>query len=118
MFLPAPDEALWVGVVRLLVRVPGSRSLKDKRREIVRIRDRLRARFNVTVAQVGHLEHHQSAVLALVMVGNEPRFLRSELDKLCHKLEGWSPVLVDHRSLTIIRPHDVETPGGYDEFDG
>ena len=105
--LPAPDESLWVGVLRLVLRVPGSRSLKDKRRAIASVRDRLRARNNLSVAEVGHLEDHTSSVLAAAMVANDPRFLRSTLDALLHDLGSWSAALVVDASIAVIRPTEL-----------
>lgn len=102
------DENLWVGVVRLGLVVPGSRSLKDKRRAILQIRDRLRARCNVSVAEVGHLENTLRGVMAIAMVGNDPQFLRSALDGIVHDIQGWSMALVDDVRISIQRPDDLE----------
>lgn len=82
MYLPAPDESFWIGVLRLVVRVPGSRSLKDRRKVVWGFRDRVFARHRAAVAEVGHLENHELAVLAVAVVGNDPRQLRARLDTL------------------------------------
>jgi uncharacterized protein YlxP (DUF503 family) len=51
MFLPAPDESIWVGVLRLSLLIPGARSLKDKRRVVAQLRDRPRLdRSTITAA--------------------------------------------------------------------
>lgn len=82
MYLPAPDEHLHVGVLRLVLRIPGSRSLKDRRRVVVALRDRVAARHHAWLAEVGHLENHEAAVLAVSLVGNDARLLRSRLDQI------------------------------------
>ena len=117
MILPAPDEALWIAVVRLVVEVPGSRSLKDKRRAVHQVRDRLRARSNLSVAEVGHLEDHTRAVLALSMVGNDPRVLRSALDRMLHDVGTWRNVLVASRDVEILQPFDGWQDTRYDPVD-
>ncbi len=104
MYLPAPDEDIWVGVLRLGLVVPGSRSLKDKRRAIAQLRDRLRARHNLSVAEVGHLENTLRSVVVVAMVGNDPRFLRSALDALRADIQGWSMALIDEAQVEIHRP--------------
>lgn len=106
MFLPAPDESIWVGLLRLGLVVPGSRSLKDKRRAVAQIRDRLRARHHLSVAEVGHLDHTMRAVVAVAMVANDARFLRSTLDGLRSEIQGWSMALIDDFQVDILRPHD------------
>lgn len=115
MYLPAPDEETWVGVVRLVLALPGSRSLKDKRRVVHQVRDRLRARRNVSVAEVGHLEHHRRAVLALAMVSNDARHLRSALDGLVHEIAQWHVALVESADVNLLRPYD---DGSMPDYDG
>lgn len=80
MYLPAPDEALFVGVLRLVLRIPGSRSLKDRRRVVASLRDRVHARHRAAFAEIGHLEAHEAAVVAISLVGNDARHVRSRLD--------------------------------------
>lgn len=117
MFLPAPDESIWIGALRLVLLVPGSRSLKDKRRDIAGVRDRLRSRKNVSVAEVGHLDDHRRAVLAVVMVGNDARFVRSALDGLVHEVAGWRSALVESAEITLSRPYDNDAAGRYVDAD-
>lgn len=116
MFLPAPDEDIWVGVLRLGLVVPGSRGLKDKRKAVAQLRDRLRARHNLSVAEVGHLDSTLRSVVAIAMVGNDPRFLRSALDALRADIQGWSMALIDEADVEIHRPYDEgpERQGGRD----
>ena len=108
MFLPAPDESLWVGVLRLGLVVPGSRSLKDKRRAVAQIRDRLRARPNLSVAEIGHLDSTIRAVMGVSMVANDARFLRSALDALRADIQSWSVALVEEADISIHRGFDSD----------
>jgi uncharacterized protein YlxP (DUF503 family) len=62
---------VFVGVARLVISIPGARSLKDRRRVVKSLKDRLRARFPVSVAEVGDLERYQVATLGLATVSNE-----------------------------------------------
>src|SRR5688572_1989224 len=82
MYLPAPDESLFVGVLRMVLRMPWSRSLKDRRRVVASLRDRVVARHRAAFAEVGHLEAHEAAVVAISVVGNDPRQLRARLDTI------------------------------------
>ena len=109
MFLPAPDESLWVGVLRLGLVVPGSRSLKDKRRAVAQLRDRLRARHNLSVAEVGHLDSTIRAVIGVSMVGNDARFVRSALDALRADIQSWSMALVEDAHVSVHRGLDSGT---------
>lgn len=101
MYLPAPDEAIWVGVLRLSVHVPGSRSLKDKRKVVASVRDRLRARHNLTVAEVGHLDSRDRAVLAAALIGHDAQNVRAQLDQAAHSIEMKLGGMLSGRSVEV-----------------
>ncbi len=82
MYLPAPDEEIWVGVLRLLVHVPGSRSLKDRRRAVLSLVERIAARHHASTADVGHLGSPGQAAIAAVVVANDPQLVRARLDAI------------------------------------
>jgi uncharacterized protein YlxP (DUF503 family) len=73
---------LVVGTLCLKLAVFESLSLKDKRRAVKSLKDRLRHRFNVSVAEVGSLDHRQQAEVAVAIVGNDGRFVESCLDRI------------------------------------
>jgi len=72
--------------VRLLVRE--SRSLKDKRQVVQSIKDRLRGRFNVSVAEVDAQENRQLVVLGFAMVSNEAAHVRTAFEQIVNALRG------------------------------
>ena len=57
-----------VGTLRVRLLLREARSLKDKRQVVQSIKERLRNRFNVSVAEIEAQEHRQLAVLAVAMV--------------------------------------------------
>lgn len=71
-----------VGLLQLHLRIPEARSLKDKRRSIKSIKDRLGSRHNVSVAEIGHLDDPHSCIMGLAMVSNDRRFTESCLSKI------------------------------------
>ena len=71
-----------VGTLSLKLAVFDAASLKDKRRIVNSLKDRLRGRFNVSVAEVGSLDRRQQAELGVAIVGNNGRFVGSCLDKV------------------------------------
>jgi uncharacterized protein YlxP (DUF503 family) len=70
-----------VGVLRLTLYIHGASSLKDKRQVLRKVTDRLRARYNVGVAEVGDNDVWQRAVVGIVAVANDSRFINEVLDK-------------------------------------
>ena len=53
-----------------------------RQRQVVRrIKDRLRSRFNVAVAEVGELDWLQRAEIGIVCVGNDQKYLNGILSR-------------------------------------
>ncbi|MBV8782191.1 MAG: DUF503 domain-containing protein, partial [Phycisphaerae bacterium] len=57
-------------------------SLKDKRRVIKSLKDRIAAGRNVSVAEVGALDEHRRSMVAVAMVGNDKQYIEGALSKL------------------------------------
>jgi uncharacterized protein len=61
---------MFVGVARLVLQIPGARSLKERRKVVKSFKDRVRARFPVSVAEVGNAELYQIATLGVTVVSS------------------------------------------------
>ncbi len=68
--------------------LPGCASLKEKRSVVRSLRDRLRSRFNVSVAETGLQEVHARAELTVVLVAADGRRAESLLDKADRLVES------------------------------
>ena len=77
-----------VGSLRVRLVVRESRTLKDKRRVVQNIKDRLRNAFNVSIAEIDAQDNRQLIVLGIAMVGNESRQVISALDRIVDALRG------------------------------
>ena len=86
-----------VGTLKLRLIVRESRSLKDKRRVLSSIKDRIRDKFNVSVAELEAQDSHQQAVLGVALVTNDKRHGQEVLGQVLN-LVRTHPVaqLVDH----------------------
>ena len=71
-----------VGVCRLTVLVAYSHSLKQKRGAVRKIKDRVRAKFGLDVAEVGGLDTWQRAVLGFSVVANDRRHVDSVMERV------------------------------------
>ena len=65
-----------IGILRLLVEVPESHSLKEKRAVLRSLKRRIESRFKVAVGEVGNLEAWQSGELGIVCVTNDAQTCR------------------------------------------
>lgn len=85
-----------VGVITLELRLDDAHSLKDKRHYVKGLKDRLRAKFNVAVAEIDHQEIWQRGLVAAVTVSPDQAYAEQVLqsvEKEAAMLLG--PLLVD-----------------------
>jgi len=76
-----------VGLLTLEIHIPDSRSLKDKRQVLRSLKDRLRGRFNVAVAELDHQESWQRAQVGVVSLSNDPAHLEQSLRAVLNEAE-------------------------------
>jgi uncharacterized protein YlxP (DUF503 family) len=69
-----------IGVLTLEIRLEQSHSLKDKRHVVRSLKDRLRQRFNVSVAEIDFQDLWQRAMVAAVTVSGDHEYARKLLD--------------------------------------
>ncbi|HKJ02560.1 MAG TPA: DUF503 domain-containing protein [Longimicrobiales bacterium] len=74
--------------------VPGCTSLKEKRSVVRSLKDRLRARFHVSVAETDLQDVHTRAEIAVALVSSDRRLAESILDKADHLVRGNGRALV------------------------
>ena len=60
-----------VGVITFELRLDDAHSLKDKRHYVKSLKDRLRAKFNVAVAEIDYQDLWQRSVIAAVTVSSD-----------------------------------------------
>ncbi|HSH45654.1 MAG TPA: DUF503 domain-containing protein [Longimicrobiales bacterium] len=70
-----------VGVIRWEIQVYDAGSLKEKRKVVKGLKDRLRSRFNVSVAETAHQDLWQRAELTACVVATDRRRAESILDR-------------------------------------
>ena len=60
-----------IGVLTLEIVLPNAHSLKDKRHVVKSLKDRLRSKFNVAVAEIDYQDLWQRALVAAVTVASD-----------------------------------------------
>jgi len=74
--------AMVVGVLQMRILVRDAQSLKDKRRVVRSLKDRIRNDFNVSVSEVDALDQRQTAVLGVTLATNDRKFADEVLAKV------------------------------------
>ena len=70
-----------VGLCTIELFLSDSQSLKDKRQILSSLKDRLRQKFNLSVAEIDAQDLWQKGVLALACVANDGRYVNQVLDQ-------------------------------------
>lgn len=93
---------MFVGLARFHFHISYNHSLKGKRAVLKSIEARLRNRFNVAVAEIGHQDEWQLATIAVAALSTDKRHLNSTLSKIVDFVKGCHTIeLLDH-ALEII----------------
>ncbi len=93
---------MFVGVLRLTFHIPSARSLKDKRRIVLKLRDRVRSRFDVSIAEVGAQDLHQRAVFGVCVVSADAAVCDSVLEQVTHAAEAVGDAVLTDRSTELV----------------
>jgi uncharacterized protein YlxP (DUF503 family) len=79
-----------VGVLTLELRLQNSHSLKEKRHVVQSLKDRLRHKFNVAVAEIEYQDLWQRAAVAAVTVSSD----RGHAEKVLQSVEDEAAALL------------------------
>lgn len=91
-----------VGVLNVQLVIRGANTLKDKRRVIKSLKDRIKNNFNVSISEVGSLDHCQYAKLGIAMVGNDKRHINSTLSNLINMFRCVASVTLVNYHLEFV----------------
>jgi uncharacterized protein YlxP (DUF503 family) len=87
-----------IAFLTLELRIEGAQSLKDKRQVVRSLKDRLRAHFNVSVAELESTDLWQRATLGVVSISSS----RDYLDGLMHNVEREAVRLANNNGAEVV----------------
>ncbi|MBI3723949.1 DUF503 domain-containing protein [bacterium] len=76
-----------VGTLEIRILIRQARSLKDKRRVVLSLKDRIRDEFLVSCAEVDRQDSVKEGVLGVAIVGSDHHVLESVLQKVVDFVE-------------------------------
>ena len=89
------DCKLYIVLISFEVLIEGSSSLKVKRGVINRVKDKIRSRFNASIAEIGYLDKWQRAAMGITLISNEKRKLQKDVDAIQAVLAGFTDMSVN-----------------------
>ena len=91
-----------VGVLRLTLFLPDNHSLKGKRHVIRAIKDRVRNKFNVSIAESANHDMWQRAELGICQVGSDRAFVDSALREVVNFIDSLALAPLGEELLEIL----------------
>ena len=91
-----------VGLLRVELRIGDSQSLKEKRRVLKSLKERLRHSFNVSVAETGDQDLWQRAELGVACVGTDTTGVNRVLNLVVDAIEHERTIELMHYELEIL----------------
>ena len=97
-----------IGVLQFELLIRGSESLKDKRRVVRSVKDRLHREHMVSVAEVARQDDLRTASMALACVGTDGARVGEVLDNVTNKLRGLLDAELGQAQRNIIHGTELE----------
>ena len=99
-----------VGILQFELHVPWSESLKDKRRVVRSVCDRLRREHRVSVGEIGAQDVLNLARLGIACVGTDGRRVGQALDRVMDMLRGLHDAELGDTQRDILRGDLIAEP--------
>lgn len=91
-----------VGVCEIKLSIPDVLSLKEKRKIIKSITDRIKQKFNCSIAEVGDNDLLCTGLIGFSVVGNDSKFINSLINKILNSIEEFELAEIEDSKLEII----------------
>ncbi len=80
---------MFIGVLHVHLYISNSGSLKFKRQVIRRLKDKIRADFNVSVSEIGENEKWQKAVIGIACIGKDKKYINGVLSRVGDLIDAY-----------------------------
>lgn len=82
-------------LIIMQLHIPLAQSLKDKRKHIKGLKERLQSRFNASVAEIDALDEWQKSVVGLTLISNDRRYLERQYSAI-------EQLLIEFRGVDLV----------------
>ncbi len=103
-----------IAVLQFQLTIPHSQSLKDKRRVVKSLKDRLHREHMVAVAEISALDEHQTAIMALTLVSNSAPHASEVIDRVVEKLKSIPDARLGNIAREMIHESELDWREGED----
>ena len=94
---------MFVGLIKLNLTINLQiSSLKDKRRIVKGIKDKLRNSFNISISEIDQLDKYYQAGLGISLVSNEKKTINTVIGRILNTMENMSSVTIENIETEIL----------------
>jgi uncharacterized protein YlxP (DUF503 family) len=86
----------------MAISMPENRSLKEKRKVVRGLTDRLRQRHRISVAEIGSLDVHTRGEVGFAVVGNDRTYVRSRIEDVLRTAVETCPAEIVDEEIEVI----------------
>ncbi|HEX7714430.1 MAG TPA: DUF503 domain-containing protein [Bacillota bacterium] len=90
---------MFIRVIRLTLLIPGAQTIKDKRQVLQSLMTKLRAKFNISLAESGYQDLWQRSELGIAIVGCTQSYLDGVQQELIEMIEDNYPVEITDTTI-------------------
>lgn len=91
-----------IGFLQIDLRMRNTHSLKDKRSIVSRIKNQVRSKFNVAVAEIEHNDQYGRCLLGITAISNEHDIVHQTLTGVERLVEGFVEVQIVGRQMEML----------------
>ena len=91
-----------VGILVIHFYLPNSDSLKAKRQILLRIKDRLKNKFNISIAELGLMNSLKESQVGISCISNSGRYIDGQLSHIVETLKSCSSIEIVNYSTEKI----------------
>ena len=106
---------MMIGILQFELLIHHAESLKDKRRVVRSVKDRLHRDHLVSVAEVAHLDNPRVAGMGLAIVNRDAKYIQGVLDNITAKLRALPDAQLADCSREVLNGDQLPTAFADDE---
>lgn len=91
-----------IGACIIDLAIYGSQSLKDKRRVMKSVKDQVRNKFNVSIAEIDNLNLYQLGTVGIVCISNSNKQVNSVLSKIVDFVDKMRKAEIEHYEIQMV----------------
>lgn len=85
----AGQNTAHVGIAQIELHLPGCQSLKEKRRIVKSLSDKVRKKWNISFSELDSLDKWQYSTVGMCMISNDQHHIDSSIQKILTFIESF-----------------------------